>query len=85
MSSYELYNELCDEKRFGKAVAGGLMELRHAIHSGLFSADTGEPAWEIAHRVLTPAFGPLAIRSMFDGRSDIPSAWVVRLSVDGIC
>jgi cytochrome P450/NADPH-cytochrome P450 reductase len=45
----------------------GLNELRHGIHDGLFTAHLGEENWEIAHRVLMPAFGPLSIQNMFDG------------------
>lgn len=33
----------------------------------------GEVNWEIAHRVLMPAFGPLSIRGMFDEMHDIAS------------
>ena len=68
VSNYELFNEICDEKRFGKNVSGPLVELRAAIHDGLFTAHTSEHAWEVAHRILVPSFGPLAIRDMFDGQ-----------------
>ena len=67
MSDHELYDELCDEKRFTKVVVGALVELRSAIHDGLFTAHSNEHAWEVAHRTLVPSFGPLAIRDMFDG------------------
>lgn len=67
VSNHELYDEICDEKRFTKVVGGPLMELRPALHDGLFTAHQGEHAWEVAHRVLVPSFGPLAIRDMFDG------------------
>ena len=67
VSNYALYNELCDEKRFTKAVDENMLELRHAIHDGLFTAYPGEHAWGVAHRILMPVFGPLAIRNMFDG------------------
>ena len=68
MSDYELFNELCDEKRFTKLISGSLTELRPALHDGLFTAHMGEHAWEVAHRTLVPSFGPLAIRDMFDGQ-----------------
>ena len=67
ISTYELFDEICDEKRFGKAVTGGLKELRNLAHDGLFTARTDERNWGIAHRILVPAFGPLAIKDMFDG------------------
>lgn len=50
-------------------VAGGLKEIRNGIHDGLFTANyPGEENWAVAHRVLVPAFGPLSIRGMFDGK-----------------
>lgn len=72
VSSYALVNELCDEKRFKKDVRGVLNQVRQGVHDGLFTA-TGpeEQNWGIAHRVLTPAFGPLPITNMFDDMHDI--------------
>lgn len=70
IANHELYDEICDEKRFNKDVGGPLTELRAVIHDGLFSAFPGEHNWEIAHRILVPAFGPLAITHMFDGEYD---------------
>lgn len=64
---FELFNELCDEKRFTKHPAGGIKELRHGLGDGLFTARFGEHNWEVAHRILVPVFGPLAISKMFDG------------------
>lgn len=68
IANHELYDEICDEKRFTKTVAGALTELRVAIHDGLFTAYTGEHNWDIAHRILVPEFGPLAIKDMFNGQ-----------------
>ena len=68
VSDHELFDELCDEKRFTKHVGGALYELRSALHDGLFSAHSGEHAWGVAHRTLVPSFGPLAIRDMFNGQ-----------------
>lgn len=67
ISDYELFDEICNEKRFTKIPGGPLTELRPALHDGLFSARPGEHAWQVAHRTLMPSFGPLAIRDMFDG------------------
>jgi hypothetical protein len=67
VSSVALLEEMCDEKRFGKIVSGTLAELRAGIGSGLFTAHSHEREWAIAHRILMPEFGPLAIRQMFDG------------------
>lgn len=57
-------NEICDEKRFHKVIHGGLNQVRNGVEDGLFTARTGEHNWEVAHRVLMPAFGPLNIHSM---------------------
>ena len=67
IGSQELLNELCDEKRFVKNPFGGLLQVRNGIGDGLFTAFDGEENWGLAHRILMPAFGPLAIKNMFDG------------------
>jgi len=64
VNSVALTDELCDESRFSKKVGGALEEIRNGVHDGLFTAYTGEDNWGIAHRVLMPAFGPLAITHM---------------------
>lgn len=76
VSSVELVDELCDEKRFCKSVSGPLEELRAGIGAGLFTAYHGEHAWEVAHRTLVPAFGPIGIKDMFDEMHDIASQLV---------
>lgn len=73
VSTRALVNEVCDEKRFRKAINPTLREVRNGVHDGLFSARADEENWGIAHRVLMPAFGPLSIRSMFDEMHDIAS------------
>lgn len=72
ISSYELVNEVCNEKRFKKDIRGVLNEVRAGVGDGLFTA-TGaeEPNWGIAHRVLMPAFGPMPIGDMFGDMHDI--------------
>jgi cytochrome P450/NADPH-cytochrome P450 reductase len=60
-------NEVCDEERFVKDLGGPLTEIRNGVNDGLFTAQYGEENWEIAHRILMPAFGPLSTRDMFDG------------------
>ena len=68
LSNHELFDEICDQKRFTKHPGGAVEELRLAIHDGLFSARPGEHAWGVAHRILVPSFGPLPIGDMFDGQ-----------------
>ncbi|KAK5998222.1 Fatty acid omega-hydroxylase [Cladobotryum mycophilum] len=73
VTTNELVNEVCDEKRFKKCLGNVLREVRNGVHDGLFTAHDEEPNWGKAHRVLIPAFGPLSIRGMFDEMHDIAS------------
>ncbi|MEP7300380.1 MAG: cytochrome P450 [Caldimonas sp.] len=78
VSSQELVDELCDEKRFDKRVSGALKNIRDFAGDGLFTAKTEEPNWAKAHRLLMPAFGPLGMRGMFDRMLDIADQMVTR-------
>ncbi|KAK1813680.1 hypothetical protein LTR12_011953 [Friedmanniomyces endolithicus] len=71
ISSQKLMEEICDEKRFGKLVSAALGELRNGLHDGLFTAQSDEENWGLAHRILVPAFGPLNITGMFDDMKDV--------------
>ena len=77
--SQELVNELCDEKRFYKNLARPLETLRDVAGDALFTAHTHEPNWQKAHRILMPAFGPLAIRKMFPEMLDISEQMMMKL------
>lgn len=48
--------ELCDETRFEKRLAPGLITLRQLVGDGLFTAFNDEPNWALAHDLLRPAF-----------------------------
>ena len=65
ITTQELLNEMCDEKRFHKQPTGPLIELRSGLGDGLFTAFSFEENWGLAHRILMPMFGPLAIKDMF--------------------
>lgn len=65
ISSYELMNEVCDEKRFSKKVSGPLEQIRNGVKDGLFTAYPGEHNWEIAHRVLMPGKEESLLRDLF--------------------
>ena len=78
VSSRELVDEVCDESRFDKRVAGALRNIRDFAGDGLFTARTDEPNWAIAHRLLMPAFGPLGIRGMFAQMLDIADQMLLR-------
>lgn len=63
----ELFEELCDETRFWKAPITILAPSAEGT-KGLFAAHSErDEDWQKAHRILMPAFGPLAIEQMFDG------------------
>ncbi|KAH6679044.1 fatty acid hydroxylase [Halenospora varia] len=76
INNVELMNEVIDEKRFDKIISSTALHIREGVHDGLFTAHSDEPNWGLAHRILMPAFGPLAIRSMFDEMHDIASQLV---------
>ena len=71
LSSQELVNEVCDERRFVKLVHPALERIRPLTGDGLFTAYNEEPSWALAHQLLMPAFGPLGVRGMFGRMLDI--------------
>ncbi|WP_068426999.1 bifunctional cytochrome P450/NADPH--P450 reductase [Piscicoccus intestinalis] len=71
VSSQRLVDELCDESRFDKRVHTPLENIRAFAGDGLFTAYTPEENWGKAHRILMPAFSPVALKGMFDGMVDI--------------
>ncbi|KAJ0415406.1 cytochrome P450 [Aspergillus carlsbadensis] len=71
VNSVELLSELCDETRFHKHISSGLDRIRAGTNDGLFTAHDDERNWEVAHRLLVPAFGPLRIREMLPQMHDI--------------
>lgn len=52
----QLCAQLCDEKRFAKALPPAVEALREFGGDGLFTAFNHEPNWQLAHDVLMPAF-----------------------------
>lgn len=71
VSSFELVNELCDEKRFDKKVWKPLRNVRAFAGDGLFTAETQEINWRKAHSILLPNFSQRAMRSYFPMMLDI--------------
>src|SRR5262245_30417812 len=64
VSGVELVDELCDESRFDKSLGPGLRALNEGpTGHGLFTSETGDPAWRKAHNILVPAFGLDGMRS----------------------
>lgn len=83
VQSQELVDELCDEERFDKSLSSALVNVRDFAGDGLFTAWTEEPNWQAAHRILMPAFGPAALRTMFDGMADIAEQLLLKWERQG--
>ncbi|KDN36010.1 cytochrome P450 [Tilletiaria anomala UBC 951] len=73
LSSHEQVDHVCDEGKFEKGISPPLREVRDFAGDGLFTAFGDEPNWSLAHRILVPAFGPLAIRKMQPMMMDVIS------------
>ena len=78
VGGHDLVEELCDETRFAKTNHRALENIREVVGDGLFTAHEGEPNWSIAHRLLTPAFGPLSVRGMVDRMVDVAEQMLLR-------
>ena len=78
VGSQEIVNEICDETRFDKQVHKAIENARFTSGDGLFTAHTDEPNWGKAHRILMPAFGPAAMRNMFEPMWDIADQLLLR-------
>lgn len=78
ITSRRLTDEICDESRFQKRNHAALRELRYFAGDGLFTAYTEEKNWGKAHRVLTPAFAPMALNNMFDGMLDLANQLMLK-------
>ena len=75
----DIVGELCDDKRFTKALAPGVEDLRMFVGDGLFTAETDEPNWRLAHDLLMPAFSKAAMRGYHDvmvgATNELISVW----------
>ncbi|KAF7347083.1 Fatty acid hydroxylase [Mycena venus] len=79
VSSYKLVNEISDDTRFHKRVTGPLREVRNLVGDALFTAEDNEPNWGIAHRLLMPAFGTLAVKDMMEEMRDISNQLLLKV------
>lgn len=84
-SGADIVHELCDEKRFDKAVRGSLRRVRAIGGDGLFTGDTQEPNWSKAHNILLPTFSRQAMNNympmMLDVAGQLMLKWE-RLNAD---
>jgi cytochrome P450 / NADPH-cytochrome P450 reductase len=78
LGSHELVADACDERRFDKKLSAALENIRDFTGDGLFTANTDEPNWGKAHRLLMPAFGPAAMRGYHDDMLDVADQMLTR-------
>ncbi|KAK0654544.1 putative bifunctional cytochrome P450 E-class, group I:NADPH-P450 reductase [Cercophora samala] len=78
-----LVHEVSDETRFKKPIIADLEQLRNGVPAGMFTTPTEEPVWGIAHRVLTPAFGPVPIQEMFPEMHELAAQLVMKWARHG--
>jgi cytochrome P450 / NADPH-cytochrome P450 reductase len=71
ISRFSLVDEVSDDTRFDKQVAGSLHTLRALVGDGLFTAFTQEPNWGKAHRILLPNFSQKAMQGYFPMMLDL--------------
>jgi cytochrome P450/NADPH-cytochrome P450 reductase len=71
ISDPDIVTELSDPKRFEKLVTPPLQSLRKLAGDGLFTAETNEPNWGRAHRILAPAFTRRAVRDYHPAMRDV--------------
>jgi cytochrome P450/NADPH-cytochrome P450 reductase len=80
ISDPSLMSELGDGKRFRKRVTRPLAQLREMAGDGLFTAESDDPAWERAHRILAPAFTGSALGGYHQAMGDVALQLVARWS-----
>lgn len=51
-----------ESEYFTKKLAFGLQEIKNFGGQGLFTTDTDDMDWKLAHKLLMPAFSPRAIK-----------------------
>ena len=83
VGKHDVAVEVFDEKRFKKQPAGGLLEVRNGVGDGLFTAFEEEDNWGLAHRILMPRFGPMAIRDMYEEMHEIACQMMSRWAREG--
>ena len=78
VSGADLVAELCDEKRFDKAVRGSLRRVRMLGGDALFTAETQEGNWQKAHNILLPTFAHRMMQTYHEGMLDIAEQLVTK-------
>jgi cytochrome P450/NADPH-cytochrome P450 reductase len=78
VNTQDLANDVCDEKRFHKVPTAVLGQVRNGVKDGLFTAFEEEDNWGLAHRILVPKFGPMAMADMYPEMYEIACQLVSR-------
>ncbi|RUS19436.1 cytochrome P450 [Endogone sp. FLAS-F59071] len=52
-----------ENEYFTKHITGALEEVKAVVNQGLFTTDTDDMDWKLAHKLLMPAFSPRAIKA----------------------
>ena len=81
--SAELVAELCDQTRFRKVVAPPLSFLRNMTGDGLFTAQSDNPNWGKAHRIILSAFSQSAMKSYFDQMREVAEQLITKWEQQG--
>jgi cytochrome P450/NADPH-cytochrome P450 reductase len=72
VSGLDLVNEVCDDARFDKFIAGGLVEMsKGAAGHGLFTTSTEDRRWQRAHAILMAPFSMQAMEAYVPKMQDI--------------
>jgi cytochrome P450/NADPH-cytochrome P450 reductase len=63
-TNHPIYAELFakESEWFTKQVGGTLIELKNFSGNGLFTSNSDDFEWKLAHKLLMPAFSPRAIK-----------------------
>ncbi|MFJ7213673.1 bifunctional cytochrome P450/NADPH--P450 reductase [Amycolatopsis sp. NPDC098790] len=77
-SSQALVSEMCASPLWSKSVHTSLEHIRDFAGDGLFTAYNEEPNWGIAHRLLMPAFGTVAMKDYFSEMLDVADQMLTR-------
>ena len=78
VTDHEYVEQICGDPQWSKVVHGSLKPIRAFAGDGLFTAYNSEPNWAKAHRLLMPAFGPMAIRDYFPQMLEIADQMFTR-------
>lgn len=78
ISEHEYVEQIRSDSQWRKVIHQALQPVRAFGGDGLFTAYNSEPNWAKAHRLLMPAFGPMAIRDYFPQMLDIADQMFTR-------